>query len=264
MENRKRVVIVGSGNAAEALACALTRTDHYVVTQIFARNREKGSALAEKTGCGWENRTEKLAPAEIYLLAVSDKAIPEVSETLAFGNALVAHTSGSVNLSEICSRIDRRGVFYPLQTFTAGRTVDFSTIPVFVEAEREADYHELEKLGRAVSGSVRRGDSLLRQKLHLAAVFVCNFVNDMYVVGERWMEENGMDFSVLKPLIAETTRKMLDSRSAFDIQTGPAVREDGPTIEKHLKQLEPHPDLQKIYELLTDHIIKMKNSDGKL
>ena len=215
-------------------------------------------------GCGWENRREQFAPADIYLLAVSDKAIPEISEQLDFGPGLVAHTSGSCDLTELSARIRKRGVFYPLQTFTSGREVDFHEIPLFIEAEREEDYTLLEALASALSDSVYRSDSSLRRKMHVAAVFVCNFVNDLYAAGEQWMQANGMDFGVLKPLIAETTRKMLASPSPRMVQTGPAVREDWPTIEKHMQMLEKYPDLKNIYEVLTAHIIQMKKTDGKL
>ena len=263
MKKPERIVIVGSGNVAEALCRAIPGTGSPVV-QVFARNPERGKALARMAGSNWEDRPGNLAPADIYLLAVSDKAIPEVSEQLDFGSGLVAHTSGSCDLAELSSRIRRRGVFYPLQTFTSGREIDFREIPLFIEAEQEEDYSRLEALASALSDSVYRSDSSLRRKMHVAAVFVCNFVNDLYVVGEQWMQANGMDFRVLKPLIAETTRKMLASPSPRAVQTGPAVREDWPTVEKHLQILEEYPDLKNIYEVLTGHIIQMKKTDGKL
>ena len=264
MKKLKRIVIAGSGNVAEALARALAGSEEYTVVQVFARNPERGRTVAALAGCAWENRPERLAEADVCLLAVSDKAIAELSAGLDFGGALVAHTSGSCGTDELSNGIPRRGVFYPLQTFTAGRPVDFREIPLFIEAADEADYAVLYDLAASLSGSVYRSDALLRRKMHVAAVFVCNFVNDLYAAGEQWMEANGMDFSVLKPLIAETTRKMLDSPSPRSVQTGPAVREDWPTIEKHLQLLENCPDLQHIYDVLTRHIIQVKKTDGKL
>lgn len=258
-----RIVIAGSGNVAEALVRAFDGVEGYAVVQVFARNPERGQLLADAAGCSWENRPEKLAEADIYLLAVSDKAIPELSAALDFGGALVAHTSGSCGLTDLSPDIARRGVFYPLQTFTAGRAVDFREIPLFIEAAHADDYTALERLAKALSDRVYRSDSLLRRKMHVAAVFVCNFVNDLYAVGEQWMQANGMDFDVLKPLIAETTRKMLAAPSPLAVQTGPAVREDWPTIEKHLQLLENQPNLKHIYEVLTEHIVQMKKADGK-
>lgn len=256
-------MIIGSGNVAEAMCRAIPAAG-YEVVQVFARNPERGKALAGIAGCGWENKPEKLSEADLYILAVSDKAIPELSTRLDFGNSLVVHTSGSCGLKDLSSSIARRGVFYPLQTFTAGREINFCNIPLFIEATNEEDYRLLEELAASLSDSVYRSDSILRRKMHVAAVFVCNFVNDLYAIGEQWMLANEMDFSVLKPLIAETTRKMLDNPSPLVVQTGPAVREDSPTIEKHLQLLENYPDLKKIYEVLTEHIIKMKKTHGKL
>lgn len=263
MKKSSRIVIIGSGNVAEALCRAIPPAG-YEIIQLFSRNPERGKLLAGIAGCTWENQPEKLSAADLYILSVSDKAIPEISDRLHFGNSLVVHTSGSCGLEELSSKVTRRGVFYPLQTFTAGREVDFRVIPLFIEATNEEDYRLLEALASALSDSVYRSDSLLRRKMHVAAVFVCNFVNDLYAIGEQWMQANGMDFNVLKPLIAETTRKMPDSPSPLAAQTGPAVREDWPTIEKHLQLLENYPDLKTIYEVLTEHIILMKKTDGKL
>ena len=263
MKRSDRIVVVGSGNVAEALCRALPASG-YALAQVFARNPERGRALAGLAGCGWENNPEKLAEADIYLLAVSDRAIPELSETLGFGGGLVAHTSGSCDLAELSPGIARRGVFYPLQTFTSGREVDFREIPLFIEAENESDYAVLQALASGLSGSVYRSDSFLRRKMHVAAVFVCNFVNGLYAAGEEWMQAHGMDFGLLKPLIAETANKMLAADSPLSVQTGPAVREDRPTLDKHLQLLEDNPDLKNIYEVLTGHIVRMKKTDGKL
>jgi len=263
MNKPGRIAIVGSGHVAEALCRAIPVTG-YEIVQVFARNAERGTALAGLAGCPWENRRDRLADADIYLLAVSDKAIPQVSRELDFKDGVVAHTSGSCDLSELPFEIGHRGVFYPLQTFSAGREVDFRKIPLFIEAETEEDYATLNALASVLSDSVYRSDSLLRRKMHVAAVFVCNFVNDLYAVGEQWMRINGMDFEILKPLISETTRKMLDSPSPLLVQTGPAVREDWPTLEKHLQLLENYPDLKTIYQVLTEHIIQTKRADGKL
>jgi predicted short-subunit dehydrogenase-like oxidoreductase (DUF2520 family) len=258
----QRIVILGSGRVAEALCRALPEAGQEVV-QLFARNSARGKALAALAECPWESRPDKLAEADLYLMAVSDRAIPELSASLDFRRGVVAHTCGSGAPEELSARIERRGVFYPLQTFSEGRPVDFREVPIFLEAEHEADYALLERVAASLSGSVHRSDARLRQNIHVAAVFVCNFVNDLYAAGEVWMRINNLDFNLLKPLIAETTRKMLVAPSPLAVQTGPAVREDGPTIEKHLQLLEKHEDLKKIYEVLTAHIIQMKKSDGK-
>lgn len=244
------IVVVGSGRVAEALCRELP------VVQVFARNPERGHELAALAGCRWESDPRKLAPAGLYLLAVSDRAIGEVSASLDFGGGLAVHTSGSCDLNDLAPNVARRGVFYPLQTFSEGRSVDLGGVPVLIEAEHEADLAVLEHVASALRGRALRSDALLRRKVHVAAVFVCNFVNGLYTAGEEWMRDNELDFSLLKPLIAETTQKMLASPSPRHVQTGPAARGDRPTIEAHRALLENRPDLLRIYNLMTEYIIE--------
>lgn len=258
----KKVVIIGSGNVAEALALSF-RFTAYRIVQIFARNKERGGALAEQTGSSYESRPEKLAPADIYIISVADKAIREVSESLAFKDAVVVHTSASSGMDELSPRIKNRGILYPLQTFTAGRKTAFENIPFFIEASDPSTYASIEELASSLSALVYPSDAAMRRNLHVAAVFVCNFVNHMYVIGEGLMKEHNLDFGVLKPLIAETAQKVLENSSPTALQTGPAVREDSSTLERHLSLLADHPDLQQLYRAITDHIIKSK-TDGKL
>ncbi len=253
----KRIAVIGSGNVAEAL-CRALREASCPPVQVFARNPLRGCIVAETAGCPFENEAERLAEADIYLLAVSDRAIREVSERLDFGNAVVAHTSGSCGSDELSPKVRRRGVFYPLQTFTAGRRVNFREVPLFVEADDEKTREEIGELARKLSDTVLSSDPVLRRRLHVAAVFVCNFVNHLYVTGESIMREAGLDWEILKPLIRETTAKMLESPSPLPLQTGPAVREDLPTLEKHRELLRDEPHLLEIYDLLTRSIIASK------
>ena len=199
----KKTVIIGSGNLAEALARAVAKSELELV-QIFARNAERARVVAELAATGWETRPEMLRKdADIYLIAVSDRAVAEVAATLPIPEeAAVAHTAGSVPVTAIPERFARRAVFYPMQTFTRGREADFSVIPVFLEASSPELRPELEAFARKLSGTVIWADSAQRCKVHLAAVFACNFANHMYAVGERIVRGAGLDFDVLKPLIA--------------------------------------------------------------
>ena len=210
----KKTVIIGSGNLAEALARAVAKSELELV-QIFARNAERARVVAELAATGWETRPEMLRKdADIYLIAVSDRAVAEVAATLPIPEeAAVAHTAGSVPVTAIPERFARRAVFYPMQTFTRGREADFSVIPVFLEAPSPELRPELEAFARKLSGTVIWADSAQRCKVHLAAVFACNFANHMYAVGERIVRGAGLDFDVLKPLIAETAAKACDARS---------------------------------------------------
>jgi len=132
----KRVVIIGSGNVAEALAKAIGAS-RYELVQIYARNRERGQAIARAVRCACADDPKRIAEADIYLMAVSDRAVPKLSESFDFGDAVVAHTAGSVALGELAPRIRNKGVFYPLQTFTAGRSLELSDVPLFIEGNND-------------------------------------------------------------------------------------------------------------------------------
>lgn len=251
MENN--VVIIGSGNVAEALAQAIAASGLHLV-QVFARNAARVQAVAEKAGCGWATRPEELAAADLYLLAVSDRAVAEVAASLPIPpDAAVAHTAGSVPLEALPAKFARRAVVYPLQTFTSGRRIDFGEVPLFVEASTPELQSELECFARRIARHVHRADSARRAQLHLAAVFVSNFVNHMYAVGAELLGDAGLDFDLLKPLIAETTAKALAAASPAAVQTGPAVRGDLPTQQRHEAMLDDEL-LRTIYRTISRHI----------
>lgn len=251
----KRVVIIGSGNLAEALARAVAKSDLELV-QIFARNAERARIVAELTATDWATHPEMLArDADIYLIAVSDRAVEHVAATLPIPEkAAVAHTAGSVSLTAIPAKFARRAVFYPMQTFTKGREVDFSVIPIFLETPSAELRPELEAFARQLSGTVIWATSAQRAKVHLAAVFACNFANHMYAVGERIVRSAGLDFDVLKPLIAETAAKACDAPSPLDVQTGPAVRNDFATKARHGDLLSFDLRLKNIYSTISQSI----------
>ena len=251
----KRVVIIGSGNLAEALARAVAKSGLELV-QIFARNAERARIVAEAAATDWATHPEMLAQdADIYLIAVSDRAVEQVAATLPIPEgAAVAHTAGSVPLAAIPPKFTRRAVFYPMQTFTQGREVDFSVIPIFLETPSAELRPELEAFARQLSGTVIWATSEQRAKVHLAAVFACNFANHMYAVGERIVRGAGLDFDVLKPLIAETAAKACDARSPLDVQTGPAARHDAATLERHLALLADDPEMQELYSKISQNI----------
>lgn len=251
----KRIVIIGSGNLAEALARAVAASSLEAV-QIWARNPERGPAVARIAGCGWSDDPAGLdRTADLYLIAVSDRAVAEVASALPIpASAAVAHTAGSVPLEAIPGHFARRAVFYPMQTFTKGRPVDFSEIPVFLETADPGFRSELETFARTLSRAVLWADSAQRARVHLAAVFACNFANHMYALGEEVVRRAGLDFGVLKPLIAETAAKACDARSPRDVQTGPAVRNDTATQERHRALLDGDPTLQEIYTQISENI----------
>ena len=250
------VVIIGSGNVAEAFAHILPKRG-VEVRQIFARNSERGREVARLAECEWSDNPAHIAAADLYLVSVSDSAITPLLKSLPIPeDAIVAHTAGSQPLDAIPSRFKNRAVIYPLQTFTAGRRVNFREIPLFIEAANRGLLAEVRSFAEQLSENVTEADSQMRSQAHLAGVIVCNFVNHLYAVGLGVIREAGLPFPTIAPLIAETARKAIDSGNPSAVQTGPAKRNDQVTIERHLRMLASKPELQEIYKMLSQNIWK--------
>jgi predicted short-subunit dehydrogenase-like oxidoreductase (DUF2520 family) len=244
-----KITIIGSGNVAQHLIDAFAKSNAVEIIQIFSRTQKQISPLLDSSKI--TNDWNTLAEADLYIIAVSDDAIASVSSQLPFENRLVVHTSGSAPLTSLDDK-NRKGVFYPLQTFTKGKAVDFKTIPFCLETQFESDYSLLEKVARSISDSVYKIDSHQRKALHVAAVFVNNFTNYLYQLGNDICQENHVPFDILKPLILETAEKLL-TLSPKDAQTGPAKRNDISTIEAHESFLS-NENQSTIYKILTQSI----------
>jgi predicted short-subunit dehydrogenase-like oxidoreductase (DUF2520 family) len=245
-----KIVIIGSGNVAQHLITAFKKADGIDLVQVFARKKE---SLLHLLGSQFIiDDFNSLEEADVYIIAVSDNAITEVSTQFPFQNRLVVHTSGSIAMDELSNR-NRKGVFYPLQTFSKIKEIDFSAIPICLETEIEKDYPILETVARAISSKNYAISSKQRKAIHVSAVFVCNFVNHLYQIGNEICIENNIPFAILKPLIEETASK-IETLSPIDVQTGPAKRNDSQTINTHLNFL-TNENQKEIYKLLTKSII---------
>ncbi len=249
----ENIVIIGSGNVAEALALALDKAGNPPI-QIFARNRNEGTRIAARCQCKFTNDPAFIKPADLYIIAVSDKAIASVSGSINFGDAVVAHTSGCTPIDALSPNIINKAVLYPLQTFTKGYKVDFRTVPIMVEGTTPKALDTVTKTARMLSDNVLEVASKQRAMIHVAAVFASNFTNHMYAIGELLAKDAGMDFEVLKPLIRQTTEKALTADSPLSTQTGPAIRNDFQTKSRHCELLTEKPDLKNIYINLSKSI----------
>lgn len=245
-----KVSVIGSGNVAQHLIQAFSKTDDLELVQVFSRNpKSVSTTLATAKIISDFN---DLKTVDLIIIAVTDNAIVEVSKQLPFQNQLVVHTSGNLAMESLNDK-NRKGVFYPLQTFTKSKEIDFTTIPICLEAQNESDFKTLEMVASSVSDSVSRINSKQRKALHVAAVFVSNFTNHLYQIGFDICKENDLSFDILKPLIQETAskiKKLLPSEA----QTGPAKRKDTQTINEHLSFL-TNENQKEIYKLLTKSII---------
>lgn len=227
------IAIIGKGRVATHLGRALSLAGHAVAM------------------CGGRHRDLPVPEeVDVVILAIKDSAISQVAQTLVDSKALVLHTSGSVPMDAIASL--RRGVLYPLQTFSIDRNVDFRKIPLFLEARTEEDMDLLSQLASAISDTNMPMDSERRRTLHLAAVLCCNFVNHLFSISYDILAEQGIPFSTLFPLMEETLDKVR-ALPPHDAQTGPAVRWDENVIQSHITML-ANPIHREIYRLISESI----------
>ena len=254
MKPIKTISVVGSGNVAEAIALAVAECKELQLKQIVARNPVRGRALAEMTGAEWTADVAQAAEADLYIISVSDRAVGEVASRLPLRtDAIVVHTAGSVEMEVLGERA--RGVFYPFQTFTAGRRVDFQQVPLFVEGCDEPTTVELERVAHLLSHRVYRATSQRRREIHLTGVLACNFVNALYAMAaDRLAEREGLPFDILRPLIEQTARKAVEADHPREVQTGPAVRGDKAVTARHCEMLSADSREEEIYKLLTEYI----------
>ncbi|MFV8373235.1 Rossmann-like and DUF2520 domain-containing protein [Flavobacterium sp. LB2P74] len=248
-----KVIIIGSGNVAQHLIAAFQNSQNLgseiELVQVFSRHVGSVSHLLDLSQI--TNDLDTLAEADLYIIAVSDDAVASISSQLPFKNRLVVHTSGSVPLNVLDDN-NRKGVFYPLQTFTKNKPVDFRTIPICLESENATDYQLLDKVAKSISDKIFAINSKQRKALHVAAVFVNNFTNHLYQIGQEICQEHQVPFEILNPLIAETAQKIM-LLSPSEAQTGPAKRNDTATIEAHEAFLSNENHLE-IYKTLTQSI----------
>ena len=244
-----KITIIGSGNVAQHLIKAFDKSEAVEIGQVFSRKKESLVSIVEFDKI--VDDFQDLKEADLYIIAVTDNAILEVSKQLTFNNQLVVHTSGTVSIETLDDK-NRRGVFYPLQTFSKNKDVDFSIIPICVEAENTFDFRVLETVAKTISNSVFAINSVQRKALHVAAVFVNNFTNHLYQIGQEICEENKVPFEILKPLIHETADK-INTLTPTEAQTGPAKRNDSGTINAHLEYLTDE-NQKNIYKILTQSI----------
>lgn len=251
-----RITLIGSGNVATHLGAALKNAGHQLV-QVWSRNLQHAALLAYHIKAYPIDQISELsAETDLLIIAVKDDAVEELAAFIPIKTALVVHTCGALNMQVLEKYFDQCGVFYPLQTFSKTRELDFKTVPLCIESTDKNSMDVLLDLGETISNNVNIIGSNQRKTLHLAAAFACNFPNYLYQIAADLLEDEQLGFDLLKPLILETALKV----QAFipsKVQTGPAIRGDVHTMDAHLHLLQQNPKLQEIYRLLSQGIIKM-------
>ena len=255
-----KITIIGSGNVGTHLAKRLFEKGHSIV-QIFSRNIENAAELAQQVNAeSICDLSELLESTEIIIIAVKDDVIEEISKAINFENVLIVHTSGGTSSAVLVRQLKRPvllrlrfGIFYPLQSFSKVKSVDFEKLPICIDANNEEDLNLLEILAQSICPNVYRINDKERAILHVCAVMVNNFTNHLFAMADDILKQENLTLDILKPLILETVKK-IENHPPKQMQTGPAIRNDEKTIDNHLQFLDKYPDYQLIYKLLSDSI----------
>ncbi len=253
-----RIVLIGAGNVATSIGGALKAAGHEILT-LYSRTEISAKSLSEKLKVPYTTSLNELPDkGDIYISMLNDDALVQLAPDIVELNrkALFIHTAGSLPLSLWKdSGAENYGVLYPLQTFSKSKKVDLQNVPLFVEGSSEKVMQVMTYLAKSLSQKVIELDSECRKRLHIAAVFACNFTNRMYAISNILLEESGLDFNLMLPLIEETLEK-LSKLSPSEAQTGPAIRGDVRVMESHMESLISHSDFTEIYKLISDNIRK--------
>ena len=251
------ITFIGSGNVATHLAEACVQAG-YTVKQVWSRSIEHAKELTNLVGGIAIDAYTDIQTADLFIVSINDDGIAQLPVTLPIGKSLIVHTSGATPMSVFEGKFANYGVLYPLQTFSKSKEVDFLEVPLCIEGNTAGNFAAVKGLADKLSHSVQSIDSESRKVLHLAAVFACNFTNYLYSAAGELLEKRNLDFDLLRPLIQETANKV-QLANPTSVQTGPAVRGDEQTINKHLKMLNDHPQLREIYALITAAIKTTSN-----
>ncbi len=252
------VSFVGAGRVGSAL-CRELFTKGLVIDTVISTSETKGILLANECKATWTKKPAIPDSTDLVIIAVPDSKLKRVlSDLRCRPGTIVAHTAGSIGLEVFPAGITKKGVIYPLQTFSYKRGINFSELTVFIESSDSETASILTYVADTLGCRVSYAETEQRRLLHLAAVFACNFTNHMMTIGKELANNSGYSFDELKPLLQETFLKAFES-GPENSQTGPAVRNDKNTIRKHLELLSFDHDLQKIYRDISKSILKYHN-----
>lgn len=247
----KSISLIGSGNVATHLGLAL-KENNYQITQVFSRTLINAKKLAGMLNAEAINNLSALKTVDLIIISVKDNVITKIIKQIS--NSPIVHTSGSIDLTIFGNKFKHYGVFYPLQTFNKNIDLDFSNIPICIEANNKDFELKIKQLANCISNKVISMTSKQRKQLHIAAVFSANFSNRMFSIAEDILGKTGVEFSILLPLIQQTI-KQLDKNKAKNVQTGPARRKDTSIIQDHLTNIQDK-KIRDLYQKISENIIQ--------
>ena len=250
-----RIVMIGSGNTATVLSSVLQKAGHEIV-QIISRNIDHAKSLASIYNASFGSLSDPhFTDADFYIIALNDAALDNIERYPALKNKLVVHTAGAVSINALKNCSSTYGVLYPLQTLSKFST-GIPEIPFLVDGNNKETLHRILGLAKSISEKVEQANDTARLNYHVAAVFVSNFANHMFALGELFCQKEKLDFKNLLPMMNEINERV-NHHSPYLTQTGPAMRDDVFTLNRHLQALSAHPDLKYIYLKMSESIIKV-------
>ncbi|MDD3860490.1 MAG: DUF2520 domain-containing protein [Bacteroidales bacterium] len=257
------IIIAGSGNVAYHLAKAFKKAG-INIKQVFSRNHTSGKELALITDSSFTDRIDEVfADADAYIFAMNDEADKDIAKRLEVeDNKILLHTAGSLSMDIFKKKTSNYGVFYPFQTFSKDIELDFSKVPICIEASNLRTINELKELSKSIFCKYYEVNEDQRKILHLSGVFASNFMNHCVYLGGKILEKEGLSTEMLNPLLQQSFDKILNN-GAYMSQTGPARRNDQISIEKHLDFVKKDKNLYDIYKIFTESIYKTYHADGQ-
>lgn len=257
-----QVVIIGTGNVATVLGQRLFNAGVSIL-QVVGKSTSSAKRLADQLQCAYSVNWHDVQPgAALYLLAIPDRAIHQLSELDVLNNALVAHTAGSISINVLNKITSRPAVCYPLQSLRSGLTNAETAIPILIDAKNETDLAQLKSIASLISNQVQQANDADRLHLHVGAVVVNNFTNHLFREAKLFCDRHSVDFKLLQPLMEETVNR-LRSYPPEDVQTGPAIRGDKDTVAQHQSLLQHQPDLLALYQLFSAQILTHYTATSK-
>ena len=254
----KNITFIGAGNVATILSYELKQKGYNIV-EIWSKTENSAKNLSEKLSCDYTTKLDDLKACDLFIVSVKDEYTYEVIKNIPKLKIPIVHTSGSIGV-DIFPNKKNFGVFYPLQTFTKDVNLDFNNLPICIEANNKNLEKELVKIAKSISSNINLIDSIQRSKIHVSAVISCNFSNHMLSIAEHLMRKNNLDFNLLKPLIEHTFKKAL-IKSPKKVQTGPAIRKDYKTIQKHIDFLSDEKNISELYKKISNNIMSLSKNE---
>jgi predicted short-subunit dehydrogenase-like oxidoreductase (DUF2520 family) len=248
------IVLIGSGNVATVLGRKSLAAGHRIV-QVYSRNSGHANVLATRLGTTSTSYISSIErKADLMIIALRDDAVSYLVREIGEVRSILVHTAGALSINEVQGSNKSFGVVYPLQSLRKEIEI-LPALPILIQGNNVNTTRQLKEFASSIAGSVTETDDETRLKYHLAATVVNNFTNHLYALAASFCEKENISFAVLQPLIEETAIRLRNT-APQKAQTGPSIRNDTITIQKHRDLLKKYPDILNFYNLFTSEIQK--------